>query len=62
MSPSFWAAALMAFELLPYLDDNTFGMSNDRQTGWKLQESLTNFEVLPLEGTVGYVGAPTIRR
>jgi hypothetical protein len=61
MSASFWAAALMAFELLPRQADDAAGMSFNRQTSLKFQETLTNSEA-PLWGSVGYVGAPTIRR
>jgi hypothetical protein len=62
MSPSFWAAALMAFELLPRQAYDAAGMSFNRQTSLRLQETLTDSAAHRLWGSVGYVGAPTIRR
>jgi hypothetical protein len=52
----------MAFELLPRQANDAAGMSFNRQTSLKLQETLTNSEASRLWGSVGYVGAPTIRR
>jgi hypothetical protein len=46
----------MAFELLPYPAVYTVGMSINRRTDWKLQQSLTNSERSHSEVTLGMSG------